>query len=325
MVAQLIVSNITLINTVQPLHDIYYLAPSCNGKTCGPHSQLQADCSCSKCLLNTVGQPPNCKPQCIVNSDCLSHQSCHENKCIDPCIDACGENTDCKTIRNKPVCSCKTGAKGDPYVKCTIDQVVPDNECSDGTQCGTYGRCDQEDRCQCLPGFVGQPPLCQPGCIRNTDCPKNQGCISDKCQDPCIAACGLKAICQVVDHVPRCYCEANHVGDPYEQCIPSEPAKPEDDNPCQSCGSNTKCNENQCQCIEGYKGDPLVGCRPECILNTECQPSQACINKKCVDPCSNTCGSNAKCSVVNHFTICSCEPGYSGNPFKHCTKTITCT
>lgn len=54
--------------------------------------------------------------------------------------------------------------------------------------------------------------------------------------------------------------------------------------------------------------------------NSECAQNQACINYKCSNPCSQTCGVDALCEVFNHNPICSCPLGYDGDPFTSCTK-----
>jgi hypothetical protein len=59
-------------------------------------------------------------------------------------------------------------------------------------------------------------------------------------------------------------------------------------------------------------------CRPECVVSSECSLNKACLNEKCSDPCPGTCGQNARCNVVNHNPICSCSPGYTGDPFSRC-------
>lgn len=93
------------------------------------------------------------------------------------------------------------------------------------------------------------------------------------------------------------------------------------DDPCNPspCGSNSQCNNGICTCLPEYQGDPYTGCRPECVLNTDCQRDRACIRNKCVDPCPGTCASNALCSVINHIPICSCPKGMSGNAFIQCS------
>lgn len=59
-------------------------------------------------------------------------------------------------------------------------------------------------------------------------------------------------------------------------------------------------------------------CRPECVVSSECPQNRACLNFKCGDPCLGTCGLNSRCHVVNHNPICSCSPGFSGDPFSGC-------
>lgn len=94
-------------------------------------------------------------------------------------------------------------------------------------------------------------------------------------------------------------------------------------NPCQPspCGPFSVCREVNghavCSCQQNYVGNPPA-CRPECTISADCYQDKACINQKCRDPCPGTCGLNAKCQVVNHNPICSCPPGFSGDPFLRC-------
>lgn len=94
-------------------------------------------------------------------------------------------------------------------------------------------------------------------------------------------------------------------------------------NPCapSPCGPYSQCrdvNERAiCSCLENYVGSPPA-CRPECTISSECSLDKACVNQKCVDPCRNACGENARCQVINHNPICSCSVGYVGDPFIRC-------
>lgn len=96
-------------------------------------------------------------------------------------------------------------------------------------------------------------------------------------------------------------------------------------NPClpSPCGPNAKCTERNdvgsCACLPGYIGNPYEGCRPECILDSDCSPTRACINSKCIDPCPGTCGTNAECRVINHRGSCTCFSGYTGDPYQYCS------
>lgn len=95
-------------------------------------------------------------------------------------------------------------------------------------------------------------------------------------------------------------------------------------NPCHPspCGANAVCREHagagSCACLPDYFGDPYTGCRPECVVNTDCAWDRACVRNKCLNPCSGTCGVNTECKVVHHAPVCFCRPGYSGNPLVAC-------
>lgn len=94
--------------------------------------------------------------------------------------------------------------------------------------------------------------------------------------------------------------------------------------PCKPspCGFNAVCKEQHgagsCTCLLDYIGNPYEGCRPECVVDTDCISTLACIQSKCQDPCPGTCGQFAECQVINHRPTCTCIPGYSGNPFQYC-------
>ena len=93
------------------------------------------------------------------------------------------------------------------------------------------------------------------------------------------------------------------------------------------CGTNAQCSEQRgaasCTCILDYIGNPYVECKPECTVNSECPRDKACINNHCEDPCPGVCGQHATCRVANHIPQCTCDPGYSGNPFVSCTRVTT--
>lgn len=103
--------------------------------------------------------------------------------------------------------------------------------------------------------------------------------------------------------------------------VQHEPEIPEPCNPS-PCGANALCKERNgagsCVCLPEYHGDPYVECRPECVMNTDCPKSKACINNKCKDPCPGVCGQSAECHVANHSPYCSCFAGYTGNPSIAC-------
>lgn len=77
--------------------------------------------SCS-CLLEFIGSPPNCKPECVSNSECPIHLSCINMKCKNPCIGACAPSAECRVISHTPRCTCPIGYIGNPYTECTLPQ-----------------------------------------------------------------------------------------------------------------------------------------------------------------------------------------------------------
>lgn len=91
------------------------------------------------------------------------------------------------------------------------------------------------------------------------------------------------------------------------------------------CADNAQCTEQngiaRCTCIPPYIGNPYTGgCKPECIINSDCASNMACLSQHCRNPCQGLCGTNTECSVVNHIPVCTCLPGYDGNPFTSCRQ-----
>lgn len=95
------------------------------------------------------------------------------------------------------------------------------------------------------------------------------------------------------------------------------------------CGANAICRERDniaiCQCISSYVGNPYLACRPECVINPDCSSNLMCVRNKCANPCAGMCGQNAECSVVNHQPMCTCLPGYTGDPFITCSVDSKCS
>ena len=88
--------------------------------------------------------------------------------------------------------------------------------------------------------------------------------------------------------------------------------------PFEQCGIKAKCLVSnhlaRCQCPPGHDGSPYVECKPyECLRDPDCPTTLTCRDKKCVDPCD--CAVNADCEARNHRGICTCRPGYTGDPY----------
>lgn len=96
----------------------------CIPSPCGPFSQCrdvnsQPVCSC---VQNYIGRPPNCRPECTLNSECPAIYACVNERCKDPCPGSCGFNALCNVVNHSPVCSCMGGYTGDPFSGCSVIQ-----------------------------------------------------------------------------------------------------------------------------------------------------------------------------------------------------------
>lgn len=88
---------------------------------CGPNSlckNVDSRAVCS-CVANYVGRPPNCRPECVSNSECPTILACINEKCRDPCVGSCGLNAECRVVSHSPICMCIGGYSGDPFSGCT--------------------------------------------------------------------------------------------------------------------------------------------------------------------------------------------------------------
>ena len=92
----------------------------CTPTPCGPSSQCQVDSGQAQCgcLPNMIGSAPNCRPECLVSSDCPSQSTCINQKCIDPCSGTCASNSDCRVVNHSPVCTCTVGYTGNGFTDC---------------------------------------------------------------------------------------------------------------------------------------------------------------------------------------------------------------
>lgn len=235
-----------------------------------------SDHAVCSCLPGFIGAPPQCRPECVVSSECSPTLACTNNKCVDPCISSCGINARCEVFNHSPICSCKPGETGDPFRGCQPILDVPQPErdenpcltdpCRDSCNpCGPNSKCravGETAACECNIGYIGTPPSCRPECVINTDCPAQLACINNKCQNPCEGSCGTNAECHVISHTVSCVCPPSYTGNPFVQCILRED---EEINPCEPspCAANAECIQRNgvgaCRCIEDYFGNPYEG------------------------------------------------------------------
>ncbi|XP_036344722.1 fibrillin-3-like, partial [Rhagoletis pomonella] len=268
----------------------------CTNTTCGPHALCiaenhQAACDCPPGHLgdpseHTVG----CfKVECIVNEDCASDKACDSetNRCIKPCdLISCGKGT-CNVANHEALCSCYEGY-----------QLV-NGECEDideclSKPCHSTAMCQNHPgsyQCLCREGLIGDPinvGCRDPNeCLTDSDCPSSASCQNSRCRSPC-----------------------------------------EREN---ACGRNATCSAQShnaiCTCPSNARGDPSIECvYIECSDNEDCANEKACLESKCVDPCTlpNVCGANARCTAQNHIGVCTCETGTTGDAQLGCVALQYC-
>ena len=96
----------------------------CHPSPCGEYSNCRvvnerAVCTCAS---NYIGVPPNCRPECMINSECSRYKTCLNQKCVDPCPGTCGQNARCQVVNHSPICSCLNNYVGDPFIACVLNE-----------------------------------------------------------------------------------------------------------------------------------------------------------------------------------------------------------
>lgn len=303
--------------------------PVCDELSCGTNAYCkgmrhQSSCHCrdgtygDPFVLCKADEPP--QAECTIDTDCPSQLACINQHCENPCIRAniCSRDQTCSVLDTAPlrtlVCKCPPDTIADNSGNCkristeagcrTHDDCPYTDQCIQGAcihvckieKCGFNAQCTPENHraiCSCAPDYEGsahiecslpRTPTPSAECYHDEDCSFDRTCLNKKCVNPCSVrnSCGQRAFCHSENHKAICRCPIGFNGNPEISCTPVE--------------------------------EPIVGCRS----NTECQLSESCINERCVNPCN--CGQNADCYVSNHYPVCTCKPGYSGNPQFGCIK-----
>lgn len=208
---------------------------------------------------------------------------------------------------------------------------MPPRDACSPNPCGPRAQCvvrNGSPTCVCPSGLKGDPTSltgCHDfECLTDDSCSDREACIGYRCRDPCPGSCGINTNCKVEKHHPVCFCNHGLTGNPLIRCFDIIPMPKED--PCMPspCGQNTICQilkgRAVCSCVSDFHGDPQSGCRPECVINSDCPKNKACMNKKCINPCSLgvICGLQAKCAVREHIAGCQCPQDFIGDPFVQC-------
>lgn len=271
---------------------------------------------------------------CQYNEDCADHEACDRlNRICRPVCDdeTCSPTATCLGRQHQPVCTCRPGTTGNPYVECS--------------------------------GFKQDVPIIEPECRVDADCPSSPlvlACINKRCENPCSRpdVCSIDQTCTVIDTLPLrtvlCKCPIDMVTDNNGRCKPIQQDEPScridtdcpDPDKCvrgtcilacqvEPCGVNAQClsqsHRGICSCAPGYEGSPHIECtnvpkspvqtpQAECDRDDDCPNDRTCLNQYCVNPCTtgDYCGRGALCHAQDHNAVCRCPIGYTGNPKINC-------
>uniref|UniRef100_A0A1A9V771 Nidogen n=1 Tax=Glossina austeni TaxID=7395 RepID=A0A1A9V771_GLOAU len=221
-------------------------------------------------------------------------------------------------LRHK--CSCKLGYYGDGY-HCSIidDSCVMKPEVCDSQATCSYNERLGRSQCQCKRGYEGDGIHCAPApeCFEDLDCGLNAYCEKDLCQCSPGFERDMDDICVMAGSCGLVICGINAV-----------------------CKYDRLQGVKYCDCMQGYEGDALIGCKSKsipcniqfnCGVHANCEPTKDPIHYECQcdagyngdgyicvedENCLNSphlCDMNAQCLSTNNGLVCACNKGFYGN------------
>ena len=151
-------------------------------------------------------------------------------------------------------------------------------------------------------------------CINNDDCRLNELCdaSTDSCVDVCSHhQCGVGAVCTGELHAAVCRCPPGLVPSPSPNVRCTKKTSSVEVCPTGQC--QTSCN-HILQCAAGQTCGQGGVCISGCVTNADCASPFLCIDQRCQDPCSVTCGPNSLCRAEVQGNVCQCPSGFAGVP-----------
>lgn len=94
----------------------------CAPSPCAFNAQCSVEYNVAKCSCppGQKGDPySQCRPECVINSECKDEQACSNQRCIYPCAGLCGANAKCEVDNHIAVCYCPDDLQGDPLYRCS--------------------------------------------------------------------------------------------------------------------------------------------------------------------------------------------------------------
>ena len=195
--------------------------------------------------------------------------SCKKGSCTD---DLCSLNEECISPRGIE-CRCKDGfERNDAQICVDTDECMQDI-CDENADCSNT---DGSFECTCRQGFFGDGLSCFKGTCSDSNCPKNQKCVSPTTVD--------------------CDCMEGFKFDVFSACVDKDECQKE------PCNKNAECINTEgtfnCSCNTGYIGDGF-SCTDtdECADNVhDCSYDAQCINTKGSFTCSCDRGIGSNCT-----------------------------
>jgi len=281
---------------------------SCStGYSCDSSGQCVQDCTdtCSslgyQCGTHTIcGSSQNC-------GSCSSGYSCNgQGQCVQDCTDTCsslgyqcGTHTICGSSQNCG--SCSSGYSCNGQGQCVQD--CTDTCASLGYECGTYTICGSSQNCgSCSSGY---------------SCNGQGQCVQD-CTDTCTSLgyeCGTHTICGSSQNCGSCssgeICQSGScVVDCDDECQNQEERCNSDTvQICSHDADNCLVWTDDETCIEGdicYDDGIYAQCEtPACLINSDCDDSNACT----INVCNNPGQHDAQCVLSTKQCALSGEDG----------------
>lgn len=230
----------------------------------------------------------------------------------DPCVGiSCGQNGECSSGDEGPVCECDAGYMGDDCSECASGFVQDGASCVEGCTaetCGENGTCGADGMCACNEGYSGEGcGACASGYVEAEGaCAPVVTCEE---ADPC----GEQGTCSNTQTGIECACEDGYDGDRCDRCADTHYLSPDGEclmrETCESdtCNDRGECDDSsgavECDCSPAYGGDRCQECYPgyvedggECVVAQSCQPG--------------TCFGNGLCDDSSGLVACTCNFGY---------------
>lgn len=248
-------------------------------------------------------EKPNCPNiVCLPTTDAAGNTTIKievPDDCPDGCVDI---KIDCSA-------SCSTCKKQ----RITVCPCTVDSDCPDCSTCGPEGFCITK----CLDGEFCAGDKCVE-CDEFNPCKNGQVCENGKCKCPpskpyknqkgecveCNESTALSPCQTCIDGIIKNKTCPEGVMNP-DTCICVQCVKDSDCNK-----PNEKCGPNSCECIDGFRRNPVTG---------DCEPKPICTRD--ID-----CGDCGKCLADGNCGDYVCPPGYapSKKPGECCVKLCDC-